>query len=179
MADQHKKSVTKSGITGEPVGTPPPCWAQRLTCILGTGLGTGYVPKGQGTAGSALFLLLWWLFVPKNRKAEWFTMLLMHVISVPTSAWGERMWGPDPGRVTIDEFAGQAIALLGIPRKPLPMLAAFALFRFFDAWKLPLIRKHVESLPGGWGVTLDDTAAGILARLSLFGLMKLAGIFKN
>ncbi len=173
MSEPHAKTLTKSGITGEPTGPPPPCWAQRVTRVLGTGLWTGYVPKGQGTAGSALFVLLWVLFVPSSRRAEWTTMTLMHVLSVLTSGWGERMWGPDPGRITIDEFAGQAVALLGVPRKPLPILAAFLLFRLFDTVKLPIIRKHVESLPGGWGVTLDDTAAGLLARGVLAVVLKL------
>ena len=81
------------------------------------------------------------------------------------------MWGPDPGRVTIDEFAGQAVALFAVPRDPLLIIAAFVLFRVFDAAKLPFIRNHIEPLREGWGVTLDDTCAGVLARGTLAILM--------
>lgn len=169
----------KSGITGEPTGPKPGTIARWLTCLFGTGLGTGYAPIAQGTFGSALFVLLWWLFVPASLSWEIGVMLAMHVISVPLSLWGERMWGNDPGRITIDEFAGQAIALLAVPRDPLSLGLAFLLFRIFDAFKLPWVRRHVETLPGGWGVTLDDTVAGILARLVLIplliGMRQLAG----
>jgi len=46
------------------------------------------------------------------------------------------------------------------------MLAAFALFRLFDAAKPPPIGR-LERLPGGIGVVMDDVGAGLLANLLL------------
>lgn len=155
----------KSGVTGKVTGPLPPLSARVLTSIFGTGLGTGYVPVAQGTAGSALAVLLWVWLVPDTLLWEMGVIVGLHVISVPLSWWGERMWGPDPGRITVDEFAGQAVALLAVPREPVLMLSAFLLFRLFDTFKLRFIRGPVESMPGGWGVTLDDTVAGIMARI--------------
>ncbi|MBS1261230.1 MAG: Phosphatidylglycerophosphatase A [Calditrichaeota bacterium] len=149
----------------------PPA-AKLLTRVLGAGLGTGYVPVAQGTLASALFVALWSLLVPAVLWVELVVVAAVTIISVPLSGWGERMWGHDPGRITIDEFAGQALALLLLPERTWPWyLAAFVLFRLFDVFKPRWVRRHVETLPGGWGVTLDDTAAGALA----FILLQIAG----
>ena len=45
-------------------------------------------------------------------------------------------------------------------------LTVFVLFRVFDVIKPFGIRK-LEPLPGGWGVLLDDLAAGLWAAASL------------
>jgi phosphatidylglycerophosphatase A len=39
---------------------------------------------------------------------------------------------------------------------------AVILFRIFDIWK-PYPLRHLERLPGGWGIMLDDLGAGIYA----------------
>ncbi|MCB2211570.1 phosphatidylglycerophosphatase A [bacterium] len=170
----HRQGLAKPGVTGienENAVGPIRRW---LTKIFGTGLGTGYAPYAHGTAASALLVLLWVLFVPKNRRTEWKVALALNAVSVPLSAWGERMWGEDPGRITIDEFAGQAIALTAIPSRRLPwLIMAFLLFRLFDVFKLPWTRRNVETIPSGWGVTLDDTLAGVFAWIVIW-IMRLS-----
>lgn len=69
----------------------------------------------------------------------------------------------DPGWVTIDEFAGQWIAMLGLATvTPAGLLAAFLLFRLFDVTKLGPVgwadRQH-----GAAGIMADDLIAGALA----------------
>jgi phosphatidylglycerophosphatase A len=101
---------------------------------------------------------------------------------VPASTIVARESGvEDPGHVVIDEVAGQAIALASAPLF-IPMsgwkyaLAAFILFRAFDIIKPPPVRQ-LERLRAGWGIMMDDVAAGLLAllllqigaRLHLFG----------
>lgn len=154
-------ALAKSGITGQAQGTPPEAWQMMLTKVFGTGLGTGYFPTAQGTFGSALFVMLWAWLAPRSKSWQLLLVVLINLVSIPLSDWGERLWGPDPGRITIDEFAGQAVTLLAIPRINLFWcIVAFMLFRFFDVFKLPFLRDHVEPLPDGFGVTLDDTIAG-------------------
>jgi len=46
------------------------------------------------------------------------------------------------------------------------LLAGFGLFRFFDILK-PLGINKLQSLPGGWGVVLDDVAAALASCASL------------
>lgn len=74
----------------------------------------------------------------------------------------------DPGAVVIDEAAGQWLALSALPWLPpeavdqvWPWAAAFLGFRVLDVLKPFGIRK-LESLPRGWGVLLDDVAAGLV-----------------
>ena len=47
------------------------------------------------------------------------------------------------------------------------IVAAFFLFRFFDIVKPPPARWCQDRLPGGWGVVMDDVAAGIWANVAL------------
>lgn len=82
--------------------------------------------------------------------------------------------GTDPGWVVSDEVAGQALACLGVlpalgePGEPHRLLLAFAgaflLFRLLDILK-PWPIAPLESVRGGWGVLLDDVAAGLVAAL--------------
>lgn len=164
-------ALAKKSVTGEAIGTPPKEWQAFLARIFATGLGTGYAPTAQGTLGSALFVILWVLLMPDQIVWQIVVVVFLNLVSIPLSGWGERMWGQDPGRVTVDEFAGQSIALLAVPMTWPAVLAAFLLFRLFDTFKLPFIKRHVETLPGGWGVTLDDTVAGILARLVMIAVL--------
>jgi phosphatidylglycerophosphatase A len=74
----------------------------------------------------------------------------------------------DPQFVVVDEVIGQWIALAGASSLNWKsFLAAFALFRLFDIWKPPPVRQ-LESLPGGWGINLDDVMAGVYAALVLW-----------
>jgi phosphatidylglycerophosphatase A len=45
-------------------------------------------------------------------------------------------------------------------------VAGFFLFRVLDIWKPPPARQS-ESLPGGWGIVMDDLIAGIYGNLIL------------
>ncbi|MNU03436.1 Phosphatidylglycerophosphatase A [compost metagenome] len=75
----------------------------------------------------------------------------------------------------IDEVAGMGIALLCVPLKWPYYLMALILFRFFDIAK-PFYIRHLEVLPGGWGVMADDVLAGIYANVVLQGII-LLGLF--
>ena len=58
---------------------------------------------------------------------------------------------------------GQWITLAALPAWSWQWaLAAFVLFRIFDVVKLAPARS-AESIPGGWGIMLDDVVAGVYA----------------
>lgn len=74
----------------------------------------------------------------------------------------------DPGKVVIDEVAGQFIALIPVPfvlgAAWWSVILAFILFRFFDIVK-PYPARKLESLHGGLGIMADDVVAGIYAAI--------------
>lgn len=82
----------------------------------------------------------------------------------------------DPSYVVIDEVAGQMLSFTAIPFHWQSLLAAFILFRAFDILKPPPLR-HLERLPGGLGIMLDDVGAGVYALAGMqlllhFGILK-------
>ena len=86
----------------------------------------------------------------------------------------ERLSGrKDPGKVVIDEVAGQMITFLARPDGGWRWwLAGFVVFRILDVLK-PFPAGRAEHLPGGWGVMTDDVIAGFysLATLLLLGFV--------
>jgi phosphatidylglycerophosphatase A len=79
-----------------------------------------------------------------------------------------RLGKRDPSEVILDEFVAMPLCYLGWYWIVFPyglaflgyLVAGFVLFRFFDI-KKPLVINSLQSLPGGWGVVLDDTAAAL------------------
>jgi phosphatidylglycerophosphatase A len=66
--------------------------------------------------------------------------------------------------VVIDEFSGQFIALLFIPKEAVYIFLGFTLFRMFDILKLPPA-DILEKNKGSLGIVGDDLAAGLYANL--------------
>ncbi len=98
--------------------------------------------------------------------------LTASVICVALGQFAQRSFGKiDPGQCTADEWAGQCVALLLIPlgsnlrERLIAVGVAFLLFRIADILKPPPARQ-LEKLPYGWGVLLDDLAAGLYANIA-------------
>ncbi len=82
----------------------------------------------------------------------------------------------DPGEVVVDEFAGQSLtfaavglfaaAEFSLHQSLVTAVAGFLLFRLFDIFK-PWPIRWFEKLPAGWGILLDDLAAGVFAAICL------------
>lgn len=73
----------------------------------------------------------------------------------------------DAPTIVIDEVAGMLVTLAGVPFSPGAVVAGFVLFRAFDVLKPWPARLIERRLPGGWGVVLDDVAAGVYGNLTL------------
>lgn len=160
-----------------PVRKPAPVWAR----VVATGFGSGLLRPAPGTWGSLAALGVWLagrqMIAPHLASGLWAWLvgalapaLLLTLVAVPASDRVAQASGrEDPGFIVIDEWAGQWIALLGLPfaaqgwLDPWPLLPFF-LFRLFDIWK-PGPVDAAQRLPGGWGIVLDDVLAGGLAAL--------------
>ena len=133
--------------------------------------GVGYLPLMPGTFGSlvgvAIFLLL-------PRVAIVIAILVFTSAGIWAASRTEELLGrKDPGKIVVDEVAGQLIALV-------PLLFAgwsikmviisFILFRFFDIVK-PYPANKLQELRGGMGVMFDDLVAGAYAALIVTGVL--------
>jgi phosphatidylglycerophosphatase A len=142
----------------------------RLAYVLAIWFGCGRVPKAPGTAGTI--------------GAIPFYLLLLHYGGLPAVAtaaavitavgvWASnqvvrKLQIKDPQIVCIDEVAGVLITLLAAPVSWIGVVAGVALFRLFDQFK-PWPANAAESLPEGWGVMMDDVAAGAWGAVFLLG----------
>ena len=139
--------------------------------FVAAGFGTGFTPLAAGTVASAAAVLvgagLIWL-------SPW-TLALAALLATAGGfiAIGHGQIEGDPGWVVIDEFAGQWITLLALPRPTiLGLILAFLLFRAFDVSKIGPVgwadRQH-----GAFGIMADDVIAGIIGALLLMAIQLL------
>jgi phosphatidylglycerophosphatase A len=145
---------------------------------LATALGAGYSPVAPGTCGTfvavplawALASLPLWLFLTVTSAITLIAIWAAHRADL---AWGTH----DSGRIVIDEVAGYLVTMALVPRDSAAALAiGFVVFRFFDIVKPPPVRWLDENLPGGWGVVLDDVAAGVMGAAVMVALLHFGAI---
>ncbi len=143
-----------------------------ISSWIATGFRIGYLPLAPGTWGSLAAVFVWYFFMTEiSPFLLIFTSVVVFFIGVITSNVVIETTGKsDPSEVVIDELAGQWFALIALPHTIGYGIAAFVLFRIFDIFKPPPI-KQLERLPGGWGVMLDDVAAGVMTCTILNGFL--------
>jgi len=137
--------------------------------------GAGKFPKAPGTAGSLVAVIFYYLlanytgFLSLHFANFIFLgfILFITLYGVYASFIAEKTYGHDAGCIVIDEFAGQLLAFLWLPKiSLLYALLGFILFRIFDISK-PLIINKAQDLPHGWGIMMDDILAGLFAAVIL------------
>jgi phosphatidylglycerophosphatase A len=137
--------------------------------LITTCLGIGYIPKGGGTFAAIATCLCWYfarLGKDQYGPGPVIATFLILVLGVWSANNMESEWGEDSPKIVIDEVAGMCLTLLFIPVRWPYILCGLLLFRFFDIAK-PLYIRKMESIPGGWGVMMDDVLAGIYSNLIL------------
>jgi phosphatidylglycerophosphatase A len=159
--------------------TPPP---RRATArfllahpahLIALGFGAGLSPLAPGTAGTLWAWLAWVLL------AGWLTPLQQGLLigaSVLIGWWActvaaRNLAVLDPGAIVWDEVVAFWLVLwLVLPAGWGAQLAAFLLFRFFDAVKPGPVgwadnRFHGFGWAGGWGILFDDLVAAFCTLL--------------
>jgi phosphatidylglycerophosphatase A len=148
----------------------------RIALIIATGLGLGYSPVAPGTVGSffgiILILLLssfQWRGV-QRMALHLFVVTVISVAGIWAASKAEVLFKRrDPPQVVIDEIVGQLLTFGLIFRNPrlFLLLVGFVFFRLFDILK-PFPLRRLEKAPLGFGIVLDDLAAGFYASLIVF-----------
>jgi phosphatidylglycerophosphatase A len=149
----------------------------RLKVMALTGCGLGFAPVASGTFGTlpgvVLAVLAQGLVPAEVVGLVWLGMavaLLLLGFALGPFA-NARFRAKDPRECVLDEVVGYLVtvaclALTGPPPLAAGHLAAFLVFRAADVLKPPPARQ-LESLPGGYGIMMDDVAAGLYAGLVL------------
>ena len=111
-----------------------------------------------------------WFLLPLSFSVHITTIFMLFIIGVISSKKvAEEMNESDPSVVVIDEATGMGIALFMLPHSIAMYTMAFILFRIFDIFK-PSFIYHVQNIPGGWGIMLDDVLAGMFTLAICHGL---------
>ncbi|MEO0094766.1 MAG: phosphatidylglycerophosphatase A [candidate division WOR-3 bacterium] len=128
-----------------------------------TGWGTGYIPIAPATFGCVLSVIIWYLLVDFP-LIYWAVFINLFVWGLVISQEFVKEWGKDPRKIVVDEYATLLLPLYFVPKRILPLVIAFVLFRIFDVIKPPPLRQ-LERLPGAWGIMLDDLGSAIYTTL--------------
>ena len=108
--------------------------------------------------------------LPLTWPARFLFVIVLSTLAIYISGCAETIYfKKDDQRIVIDEIVGFQVAMLPVAITGLNICIAFVLFRIFDIWK-PFPVNKLQDLPGGWGVVMDDVAAGIYAGVLMFAL---------
>ena len=123
----------------------------------------GHMPKAPGTWGTLAGLPVYWLISLLSPGQTVAALLGVIGLAVITSHLAEKSSGEkDPGKIVIDEIAGMAVTVAGISFSWVNFLLGFGVFRILDIFKPFPIRWIERRTSGGFGLVLDDVAAGII-----------------
>ena len=144
----------------------------RWVKMVATFFYTGTLPFFPGTWGSLAGTLIFL----STAGVVWLQAALFFVLTIAglwVGAPAERLFArKDPPAVVIDEVAGVFLVFAGLPLTFFSLGAGFLIYRGLDILK-PLGLRSLERLPGGWGIMLDDLAAGLFTNLVLRILFQL------
>lgn len=139
------------------------------------GLGSGLAPKAPGTVGT-LWAWVSWLVIQNHLSAPSQGLLIVFALLLgwwACTVTARNMGVSDPGSIVWDEIIAMwLIFWLVMPTGFVGQLAAFALFRFFDAvkpgpvaWADQLFKGF--GWRGGWGIIFDDLVAAACTLLTI------------
>ncbi|MBX2988524.1 MAG: phosphatidylglycerophosphatase A [Bdellovibrionaceae bacterium] len=139
---------------------------RKLLLLIATFFGVGRLPRSPGTWGTLatipLALLLMWL------GPLWHMAVI--VVLLPLGIWAADAFDRSETRhdcqeIVIDEVLGFLITMLWMPLTWQAVVIGFVLFRTLDILKPFPISVLDQRVKGGFGVMVDDVAAGLIANL--------------
>jgi len=146
-------------------------WNRTFFLLFGTGFGSGYFSLAPGTAGTVVGILFFLGFSYLSPLLYFITTIAFIFLSAWIADGAEKIFQQkDVRTIVIDEIAGFLVTMLWIPFTLINVVIGFFLFRLLDILK-PYPAGWIDrNLSGGWGIVLDDVAAGIYANLILQGI---------
>ncbi len=136
---------------------------KKIIRWIAVGFGTGLSPIMPGTVGTLLGLPIAWgvMRVPEI-GLQIAICGALSLLSIPICEVAEKMiGGKDPACIVADEYLTLPITVIGLT-SPWALLSGFVLHRIFDITKPPPI-KQLQHIHGGFGITIDDFLAALIA----------------
>jgi len=141
---------------------------RRFVIIFSTWWGTGYSPVASGTVGTLAAIPLYLILAGLPIPYYLLSLISLTIFSCWVSGRAEAIFNEkDSGKIVIDEVVGYLVTMTGVSLTLPAMILGFFLFRFFDIVKVPPANIIARRMKNGFGVVMDDVAAGIYACLLL------------
>jgi phosphatidylglycerophosphatase A len=136
-----------------------------------TWFGCGLAPVAPGTVGTLGAIPLYLLASTHGRAGVAVAAFAATALGIWASSVVARDVGlKDPQVVVIDEVAGLLVTMLPAAHPSWQaVVAGCVLFRVLDIVK-PWPVRRLEALPGGWGIVMDDVAAGAIGAVAMAAL---------
>ncbi len=136
--------------------------------FLALGAGSGLVPRGPGTAGTLVGVLVYWALSGVDRTVYIGIVAALFAVGIPLCRrTAEALGKHDHPAVVWDEIVGFLITMAFTTPSIRGCVIAFVAFRIFDIFKPWPINVLDREVGGGLGIMLDDLLAAILAGLTL------------
>ncbi len=141
---------------------------------IALGFGSGLAPKAPGTVGT---LWAWAAFVVLDGWLAGWPWAAVLLVGLALGIWAcartaTELAAADPGAIVWDEVLAFWLVLwLVMPSGFIGQVAAFLLFRFFDAVKpgpvgwADRLFKNASGWRQGWGIIFDDLVAALCTLL--------------
>ena len=127
----------------------------------------GFAPVAPGTFGTLGAIPLCWALGWASWPVYVAVTLGLLALGTLAAARAGRHWGVvDASPIVIDEVVGYLVTMAFVPFSWPAALAGFALFRLFDVLK-PWPASAFDRVKSGFGVMMDDVAAGVFAWAAL------------
>lgn len=151
--------------------------SERFIRIVATGLGSGLSPLAPGTMGTVVGIRLYLAFSNFPWPVYLLTVVAMTALAIYTSGEAERLLNrKDAPCIVIDEIVGMQWTMFLVTPTLYHIVAGFILFRIFDIIKVFPANVIQDRLPGGYGVVMDDVAAGIWGNAVLLLMIRYLGL---
>jgi phosphatidylglycerophosphatase A len=136
----------------------------------------GYAPVAPGTFGTLGAIPLYLALSRLSTGAYLAFTLAFAVLAILAAERAATYWRvADASPIVIDEVVGYLVTMALVPFSWPAVAAGFVLFRIFDVLK-PWPASALDRVKNGFGVVMDDVAAGAWALLALLALRALGVI---
>jgi phosphatidylglycerophosphatase A len=147
---------------------------RRFVILTATWGGTGFSPIASGTVGTLAAIPFYLVLARLPLPLYLLSTVAFTLFACWVSGRAEELFAEhDSGKIVIDEVAGYLVTMTAVPLSWQAVTAGFFLFRLFDITKPQPARWFDRSLKNGYGVVLDDVAAGVYACAATHLIMRL------